>query len=968
MQNRIRRALSYALFPLLLAFLLAAAMNHGILTAVALEQPACCGMEEHFHTAACYWDDLLVCGQKAHTHNERCYLLLLEDNNVNWLLAEVGADSEKSLTGVITRAVALGMRGTAEIADLTTLDSEKIIALNTAIGEDNSAPAVVLNERLSTAAAYAAPAQNGGNALLSELPASGSQTVASNGANTGDEPVALAATDELTLRYDINWNYSYYNSLFGNNAHTAPTVEGNSTYSATLTAGSTETIRAPSTTEVTVDFPLQNGNSSRPRLVRFKGGSVSGSNTLLQSGEVYTYAQLSGYASGGTVTLTAEWEEVARGYTINFFIKWNSVHDGATSSDHYTPVLYVCEYANNRENISSNTTAEEYAADSEIRAKAAAGDLSSFPTDEYTFKILESYMDKLSVDGEAVTVEQLNEHGYTILWYGLAYNYGDGNYHIDGRLVRKVGSIRVKKTFSGNADAIAAVEGGSYTITAASKDKTLALNLKEYDADYNQNGYQSHDSGTHTYTWEIPNVTYGEKWTLTENDYTAKINGQSVNPYMEYTVEDALSGGQSARGEYKDSVTVTGQTYDQTIDKDKVLTVSFHNIYPGTDSFILAKEDADTGELLTGATFSLSQNGKLLHFTENNGVCSAVSEGGVTELHCTGGLKEIEIKGLSFENGNITVAELKSPEGYSALGGNVVLTKRSDGSIGIASTAVGARMENNVLTIDNTAGRTSVTVEKHWGSAADAREITLNLLANGQEVSTLFPTLSGSFNGVTLNADNGYTHTWDDLPAYADGGQVTWSARETRIGSERANADGSFDNWTVVYSTPATTDTTVRLTVTNIKKDGNALTLRKVNENGDLLPNVDFRLELLMADGTVDESFTAQTGSTNEQGLLSFAGLPFGRYRLTETKSPTGYAGGKVDFTLNTDRSITVNSGDASAEGLVLTVKNLPDEPLPNTGGVGTERYLHGGLLLLAAGCLLWSNTHRRGKEGQETS
>lgn len=999
--NRIPQILPGVCLLLLTVFLLATAVGNGILTSIALEQPVCCGMEEHLHTEACYWDDLLICGKKAHTHSEHCYLVLLEDNNVNYLLSEVSRDAERSLTGVIEGAVAQGLRcqtetggshsdsapsGTAPPTSsdrvapaLTAPKVEQLAALNAALQEDG-APAVVLNERLTASAVYAAPLREQDTVSTPEAVPSGDGAKAGKAEPVADSgPTALQA-DTLTLTYDLNWPSDYQLRQIDINNYTKPTIMGqNNTWSHTLAQGETETLPAPSATEVTANFPLQSDDRSRPGVVCFRGWQVgSGTNQrILSPGEVYTYSQLADYAKNGTVTLTAIWESIKK-TSINFFVKWNSINDGNTSAGNYTPVLYVSEYAKNRIDITTGTVTDldkdgdrdEYDVDLAIRAKAANGDLSSFPTDEYVFGMLENYADSLSVDGIAVKSEELNEHGYTILWYSLQANE-DGNYHIDGKLVRKVGGIRVKKTFAGNAEAISAVKSGSYSISAsaANSSKALTLNLSKYSS-ANPGGYRTFNEATNTYTWEIPNVAYGEQWTLTEQNHTATVNGTTVTPYMEYTVTDVL-GSKSTHGMYTGSVPVTGQTYDQTVADGQMLTVSFRNIYPGTDSFILKKEDADTGNALSGAVFAFEQNGAPLRFNYADGIYTVAENGSVTELRCDSGFAEIKVKGLDFSNGKtVTVREITVPEGYASLANTVTLVKTGD-VIQVSDSDSGARMTGGVLIVGNTAHTTDVTVRKVWNNVADARAVTVNLLANGEPVTALFPKRQDLSASAVLTAENKYTCTWRKLPAYADGKQIEWSVAETRIGDERANGDGSFDNWTVVYSAEAA-EQAVQLTVTNVKKAGNTLTLHKTGANGAALPGAEFQLELLNSDGSVSEDLASQSGSTNEQGLLSFTGLPYGSYQLTETRTPTGYLdGAPIRFTVNTNGSITVTEGAdrAAASGLVLHVKNQPGQPLPDTGGPGAEPYIRGGLaLMLAAGCLLLRDLKKRGKEKREVS
>ena len=183
---------------LVFVFIMAAqAMHNGMFTALALEQPARCGLEEHVHTEECYIDHVLICEKKAHTHSENCYLLLLEDNDINWLLSAVDSTVDNNLNSVIESAVFQALTSdstdeeiatnfaetlqtsltvgtaaayttaytttgffftdvvettayetTAPVATLYALENTTIPTLNTTITENNIQPAVVLNENL----------------------------------------------------------------------------------------------------------------------------------------------------------------------------------------------------------------------------------------------------------------------------------------------------------------------------------------------------------------------------------------------------------------------------------------------------------------------------------------------------------------------------------------------------------------------------------------------------------------------------------------------------------------------------------------------------------------------------------------------------------------------------------------------------------------------------------------------------
>jgi len=99
--NRIWIAAGVVVF--LLFSLLSVRSN--MVSAVALEQSARCGMVEHTHGSDCYIGSRLTCLQIQHTHTENCYLVLLRDNDINTLLAQVDADTNNNLEAVITSTV-----------------------------------------------------------------------------------------------------------------------------------------------------------------------------------------------------------------------------------------------------------------------------------------------------------------------------------------------------------------------------------------------------------------------------------------------------------------------------------------------------------------------------------------------------------------------------------------------------------------------------------------------------------------------------------------------------------------------------------------------------------------------------------------------------------------------------------------------------------------------------------------------
>ena len=131
----------------------------GVLTSVALEQDVCCGTEEHIHGADCYAGDILMCPKKAHTHRENCYLLLLRENDINWLLDAVAKTETKALKNVMESASMEALRLTSAFqpgqSAVVSLSSSSIASLNTAMQTQGSYAPLTLNANLDGAVNYA---------------------------------------------------------------------------------------------------------------------------------------------------------------------------------------------------------------------------------------------------------------------------------------------------------------------------------------------------------------------------------------------------------------------------------------------------------------------------------------------------------------------------------------------------------------------------------------------------------------------------------------------------------------------------------------------------------------------------------------------------------------------------------------------------------------------------------------------
>ena len=87
------------------------------------------------------------------------------------------------------------------------------------------------------------------------------------------------------------------------------------------------------------------------------------------------------------------------------------------------------------------------------------------------------------------------------------------------------------------------------------------------------------------------------------------------------------------------------------------------------------------------------------------------------------------------------------------------------------------KVEENTTTLTNTheSEVTSIKVTKEWAdddneSGKRPESVTISLLANGKEYDT-----------IVLSESNKWTHTFTELPVYADGEEITYTVEETDV-------------------------------------------------------------------------------------------------------------------------------------------------------------------------------------------
>lgn len=157
------------------------------------------------------------------------------------------------------------------------------------------------------------------------------------------------------------------------------------------------------------------------------------------------------------------------------------------------------------------------------------------------------------------------------------------------------------------------------------------------------------------------------------------------------------------------------------------------------------------------------------------------------------------------------------------------------------------------------------------------------------------------------------------------------------------------------------------------------LTFCKVDSYANLVPGAKFTLShatscgICRGDGArvelndQDDPNKIYHATSDESGTVTFSNIPSGHtYTLTETPPP-GYAcnGNTYTVTIAYDNvAVTVTQADGNPAAWNGKIINVTSHELPQTGGIGKEPLLLGGLLLLflAASLLLFRRHHPQNK------
>ena len=294
--------------------------------------------------------------------------------------------------------------------------------------------------------------------------------------------------------------------------------------------------------------------------------------------------------------------------------------------------------------------------------------------------------------------------------------------------------------------------------------------------------------------------------------------------------------------------------------------------------------------------------------------------------------------------------------------------------------------DGNKFVITNTREVVDVSVVKQWadGDTVDhSRDsVTVHLYANGEPTG----------KELTLNAANGWTGTFADLPVRdAKGNEIQYTVVEDVLeGYEpsyniQTTPGSSTSAWTAVTSLES--GKTYRFVSGDraLAASSNGLTAATSNEN-------DTAQQWVVTSSSGKWSF--QNKKTGQYIKLTSSGSgnrATYSFSMSSSQSTLSYSNSKLSGTVNgTTRYLQLSNGSISAASststtltaytltqsttgptCTITITNTPapEYILPETGGIGKLPYTAGGLLLMtAAGLTLLYNHKKRGKEDLASS
>ena len=359
----------------------------------------------------------------------------------------------------------------------------------------------------------------------------------------------------------------------------------------------------------------------------------------------------------------------------------------------------------------------------------------------------------------------------------------------------------------------------AYTLTNTHEaGKTSVKVTKAWNDNNNQDGKRPDTVQVQLYangekSGEPVTLSADKNWTYTWENLAKKANGKDIAYTVEEVTEVAGYTSSAATGSAKDGFVITNTHKPETV------SIPVGKVWSDSDNQDGKRPESVTAQLLA-----------------NDKVVAQV------ELNSANNWKHTWKNLPVYENGNAIaykVQEVKTPDGYT-------------------SSVTGDVTKGFTITNTHEVEKTSASVTKTWNDSENQdgkrpESVTVQLLANGDKCG----------DPVTLNAGNGWSPSWTDLPVYKGGEKIAYSLSEAEVDGYNAevktteNTDGT---WSFAL---ANTHNTEKTSVSVTKKWDDA-------DNADNIRPKSIEVELL-ADG-VATGETLTLSSANDW-TDSFAGL-----------------------------------------------------------------------------------------------
>lgn len=419
-----------------------------------------------------------------------------------------------------------------------------------------------------------------------------------------------------------------------------------------------------------------------------------------------------------------------------------------------------------------------------------------------------------------------------------------------------------------NVVTIVSVEGGNVNNGTASVSIENKLDSQKGSVTFRKYGEDNKplDGGT----FQLWKKNEGSTDTLIKTFST--VNGSWTSSPIEYGTyyvkEIAAPQGYILDSKHSDGITINKTAAHGTI------TMTNEKYTAGA---ITIKKVDENGNPLAGAEFTLLPGG-IKKTTDNSGVAI-------------------------FENlpaGDYYVSETKRPTNYGGFIGSVHIKINTSGEAKTITAAENVEVEGSNITINwtNTRDKGSITITKTDGNqplSGALFGLYDNAAATGNPVKIAYTNQYGKAQFIDLDAGTYYVREI----AAPNGYVLDTTVRELMIGGNN--------------------DWDVETTIENTLKEY-SLTLVKKGDDGKLLSGVEFTIS-----GTGIVPRTAESG---QDGVVTFEGLTFGTYTITESKTPEGYIPAKeisVEIKGN-ENSLTIQLEDVVNRHTKLTVTKFAED------------------------------------------